>query len=156
MNTKLFLAVTFTGLVFFCRAQGLLGQTKEQVLQAHKQCDIVGNYGRMVAFKCDGRKQIFYFSVKDSTCDMVATDLDTKSANDTLQKLLLAGYKKAGTKYIEPFMVSKNSNHQKYPSRLYSNGTMQYCFMPVSLNGKSAELNAVIIMFDKHDNFKSK
>ena len=69
-----------------------------------------------------------------------------QQAKDTLQYILSDGFIKLETRiYIEPFIMSRHSNHEKFPSIVYTNGTVQYCFMPVSLNGKTADLNAVIV-----------
>ncbi|MDB5283122.1 MAG: hypothetical protein JWO06_2197 [Bacteroidota bacterium] len=140
----LFLFLSYSGY-----SQGFLGQTKAQITEFAKSCDKEGNYDKMLAFKCDGRKLLFYFSGTDSTCDMCATDVESKIAAHMQTTLIDSGYKKTETRYLLPFLVSKKGNHQKFPAQIYSNGKVEYCFMPVSLNGKSAEENAVISRYIK-------
>jgi hypothetical protein len=141
------LLVFITG---YTNAQALLGANKSSIKQLFPDCTAIDKYSSMLVINCAGVKNIFYFNA-DSVCDMYARDMDRTSANDTLQKLLTSGFTKTGVKYVEPFLVSKKSNHEKFPSQIYSNGTIQYCFMPVSLNGKSAETNAVIVMYPKKE-----
>ena len=131
-------------------SQGFLGQTKAQILVLTKDCDQEGNYSTMMAFKCGGRKLLFYFSANDSLCDMCVTDTDPKTASDMQKQLVAAGYRKEKTKYLLPYLPSKTSDHQKFPSQVYTNGKVEYYFMPVSMNGKSAELNAVITKYVKN------
>ncbi|MFI5140347.1 MAG: hypothetical protein ACHQIM_21185 [Sphingobacteriales bacterium] len=134
--------------ITFSFSQGYLGQTRAQLLEFKKVCDMVGNYGSSLAFKCNGQKIFFYFSA-DSTCDLYAADVNPKTANDTVQKLLANGFQKIETRYLEPFMVSKKTDHQRFPTRVYSNGKVECCIMPVSLNGKSTEQIAVITRYIK-------
>lgn len=130
-------------------AQNYLGQRKTELMKLKGPCDIVGNYEKSLAFKCDNRKIVFYFSPIDSTCDLYAVDVESSTVNDTIQKLNRTGFKNTGTKYLEAFLVSRNPSHQKFPTQIYSNGKVQYCIMPVSLNGRSTEMNAVIIKYVK-------
>ena len=131
-------------------SQGQLGETKQQLLKAYKGCYTEGNYKEMLAFSCGGQKSIFYFNAKDSLCEMLALDIDVKSAADTVQKIMANGFQKGETKYVKPFLVSKkSSNTQKFPSHIYTNGKVRYCFMPISLDGKTAELNSLIVMYNK-------
>ena len=130
-------------------AQSLLGKSKQDITQIKKNCLAINNYPESLVFNCGGTKEYFYFQGKDTTCDLYARDMPPKLAQDTLQYLESKGFMKLETRYVEPFLVSKHSNHEKFPSRVYTDGTIQYCFMPVSLNGKTADLNAVIVMYHK-------
>ena len=157
MRNRIVLILTLMIVCCCAYSQGFLGQTRAQILLFAKDCDQEGNYTGSMAFKCEGRKILFYFSDKDSLCDLCATDMEPKTANDIQHQLADGGYHKVETKYLEPFLASKNTNHQKFPAQIYSNGKIEYCFMPVSLNGKSTELNAVITKYvknkpnEKHD-----
>ncbi len=132
----------------FC--QGYLGQPKDSILHKLPDCTAMDNYKEMLVLNCSGHKSIFYFTATDSICDMYAMDVSSENADAILKKMPAMGFTNSGTKYIEPFLVSKHSNHQKFPSRIYTNGKVQYCFMPVSLNGKTAELNSIIIRLVKN------
>ncbi len=145
-------AITFSAIIllqFSANAQSLLGKSKQDITQLKKNCLAINNYPESLVFNCGGTKEYFYFQGKDSTCDMYARDMLPKQAQDTLQYLESKNFMKLETKYVEPFLVSKHSNHEKFPSKVYTDGTIQYCFMPVSLNGKTADLNAVIVMYHK-------
>jgi hypothetical protein len=130
-------------------SQSLLGKSKQEVTQLKKNCLAINNYPESLVFNCSGTKEYFYFQGKDSTCDMYARDMLPRQAQDTIQYLEANKFMKLETRYMEPFLVSKHSNHEKFPSRIYTDGTIQYCFMPVSLNGKTADLNAVIVLYHK-------
>jgi hypothetical protein len=100
-------------------------------------------------FNCNGNRAVFYFEGANALCDLYAAEMPPAAANDTLQAILSNGYKLLETRYVEPFMISKKNNHQKFPARVYTNGKTEYCFMPISLTGRTAELSTVIVMLPK-------
>jgi hypothetical protein len=137
-------------LSFQIMAQGHLGQDKATILKAYHDCTTMDNYPQMVVVSCGGLQTIFYFKKgADSTCDMYATDMYAQTANTTLQQLLQQGFKLTETKYVLPFLALKHSGKEKFPAHVYSNGTMDYCFIPVSLNGRTAELNSIVVVYSK-------
>ena len=145
---KLFAFLLFYSLLQFpLSAQSLLGKSRKEILALNENCTALNKYPGVVVFNCAGTKSIYYFTGKDSSCDMYARDLFAPEARDTLQFLISKGFKKTETKYVEPFLATKKGDHQKFPSQVYTDGLIQYCFMPVSMNGKTAESNAVIVMF---------
>ncbi|HWB64006.1 MAG TPA: hypothetical protein VG603_10880 [Chitinophagales bacterium] len=130
-------------------AQTYLGLTKAQILALHKDCTQMDNYGESLVLNCYGSKTIYYFSGTEGGCDMYAFDVPQKNALDTVNKLLGLGFKNTETRYVEPFLKLGPNDHHKYPSHIYSDGKIQYCIMPVALSGKTANLNAIIIMYNK-------
>jgi hypothetical protein len=130
-------------------AQTYLNQTKDTIIKAFPQCTVADKYATMVVFNCNGQRSVFYFQGKDTICDLYATEMDASRANDTLQSVIKRGFKLAETKYVEPFLFNKKNNHQRFPARVYSNGEIEYCFMPVSLTGRTAEMNSVIVRLPK-------
>ena len=129
----------------FTTAQTYLGHNREEILLSCQQCTVADKYQTMVVFNCSGQRSVFYFQAEHELCDLYATEMDANRANDTLQKVAKNGFRLIETRYVEPFLVSKHNNHQKFPARVYSNGKVEYCFMPISLTGRTAELNSVII-----------
>lgn len=144
-----FLAPTITIWMVLClqtsSAQNYLGHNREEVLLSFPQCTVADKYEKMVVFNCQGQRAVFYFQAEHNLCDLYATEMDASRATDTLEAVKKQGYKLVETRYVEPFLVSKHNNHQKFPARVYSNGKTEYCFMPVSLTGRTAELNSVIV-----------
>lgn len=134
-----------------CFAQGFLDRNKEEITLSYPQCTVADNYDKMMVLSCNGLRTIFYFKNKNGLCDLYASEMDIKSAQDTLQSVIKDGFKLIETKYVESFLLIKKGTHQKFPSRVYSNGKVEYCFMPVSLNGRTADLNSVIIRFARKD-----
>ena len=130
-------------------AQTYLGHNREEVLLSYQKCTAVDKYDRMVVFNCNGNRSVFYFQAVNALCDLYAAEMPPGAANDTLQSLLKNGYKLLETRHVEPFLESKKNNHQKFPARVYSNGKVEYCFMPISLTGRTAELNTIIVMLPK-------
>ena len=142
-------SVLLLALQFQARSQALLGQTKQAIAKINKDCLAIDNYPGAMVFNCGGIKQYYYFQAKDSTCDLYARDFPPKQAQDTADYLLSHGFMQLETRYVSPFIVSKHPSSQKFPSRVYTDGRIEYCFMPVSLNGKTANLNAVVVMYRK-------
>ena len=144
-----FLNLSLLPVLVFCAqaafAQNYLGHNREEVLLSFPQCTVADKYETMVVFNCSGQRSVFYFQAENKLCDLYAAEMDASRANDTLQSVQKNGYKLLETRYVEPFLVSKKNNHQKFPARVYSNGKYEYCFMPISLTGKTAELNTVIV-----------
>lgn len=136
-------------LVYALAPAQYLGQTKKEVTEAKKNCLAIDKYATSIVFNCNGTKEYFYFQGRDTTCDLYARDLPAPRAKDTLNALTAAGFTQVGTRYVEPFLATKHGDHQKYPSKIYTDGKVEYCFMPVSINGKTADLNAVIVMYKK-------
>jgi hypothetical protein len=130
-------------------AQNYLGHNREEILLSFPKCTVADKYETMVVFNCDGQRSVFYFQGEHALCDLYAAEMDAQSANDTLKKVEANGFKLIETKYVEPFLVSKRNNHQKFPAKVYSNGKVEYCFMPISLTGRTAELSTVIIRLPK-------
>ena len=130
-------------------SQTYLGHNREEVLLSFPQCTVADKYEKMVVFNCSGQRAVFYFQAEHELCDLYAAEMDASRANDTLQKVMKHGYKLVETKYVEPFLVSKHNNHQKFPAKVYSNGKVEYCFMPISLTGRTPELNTVIVKTPK-------
>ena len=130
-------------------AQSYLGHNREEVLLSFPDCQVADKYETKVVLNCNGERSVFYFQGEHKLCDLYATEMQTDRANDTLKKVSLSGFKLLETKYVEPFLVSKHNNHQKFPAKVYSNGKMEYCFMPISLTGRTAEMSSVIIRFHK-------
>ena len=130
-------------------AQTYLGHNREEVLLSYEKCTAVDKYDRMVVFNCSGNRSVFYFQGTNALCDLYAAEMPQNAANDTLQTIIKNGYKLLETRYVEPFMVSKKNNHQKFPARVYSNGKIEYCFMPISLTGRTAELSTVVVRLPK-------
>jgi hypothetical protein len=126
-------------------AQTYLGHNREEILLSFPQCTVADKYEKMVVFNCTGQRSVFYFEGEHALCDLYATEMDASRANDTLEAVKKDGFKLVETKFVEPFLLSKHNNHQKFPARIYSNGKVEYCFMPVSLTGRTAELNSVIV-----------
>jgi len=126
-------------------SQNYLGHNREEVLLSFPQCTVADKYDKMVVLNCSGQRSVFYFQGEHALCDLYAAEMDASRANDTLQTVIKKGFKLIETKYIEPFLVSKHNNHQKFPAKVYSNGLVEYCFMPVSLTGRTAEMNSVIV-----------
>jgi hypothetical protein len=147
--------LSMLALMMCCRlmapGQSLLGNPKATIFDIYKDCVPINRYQVVVMFNCANSKSIYYFNGPDSTCDMYVRDFRPGEAKDTIQFLLKQGFKKTETRYVESFLKLKHNDHQKFPSQVYSNDIIQYCFMPVSLNGKSAELNAVIVMYAKKE-----
>jgi hypothetical protein len=131
------------------RAQNFLGHNKEELLLSYPQCTTTSNYAQMVVLNCAGRRSVYYFSGLHDLCDLYAWETDVQSATDTLNHIQKQGFKLLETRYVEPFLISKHNNHQKYPSRVYTNGKIEYCFMPISLTGRTAELNAIVVRYKK-------
>ena len=138
-----------TGISKTCFSQTYLGHNREEVLLSFPQCTVADKYETMVVFNCNGQRSVFYFQAEHQLCDLYAAEMDAANVNDTIKKVAANGYKLTGTKYVEPFLVSKHNNHQKFPARVYSNGKVEYCFMPVSLTGRTAELNTIIVRSPK-------
>ena len=130
-------------------AQTYLGHSREEVLLSYQKCTAVDKYDRMVVFNCNGNRSVFYFQAANALCDLYATEMPQPAANDTLQTLIKNGYTLLETRYVEPFLESKKNNHQKFPARVYSNGKVEYCIMPISLTGRTAELNTVVVRAPK-------
>ena len=130
-------------------AQGYLGQGKDSVKQAFHDCTALDDYPEMLVLSCSGLRSVFYFNGPNKACDMYATDIAPPNATIILNQLLSQGFKLSETKYVTPFLVSKHPVKEKFPAHVYSNGAMEYCFMPVSLSGKTAELNSIVIMYSK-------
>jgi hypothetical protein len=130
-------------------AQNYLGHNREEILLSFPHCTVADKYDKMVVLNCDGQRQVFYFQAEHELCDLYAAEMDPDRANDTLKKVEANGFKLVETKYVEPFLVSKHNNHQKFPAKVYSNGKVEYCFMPISLTGRTAELSSVIIRLPK-------
>ena len=130
-------------------AQNYLGHNKEEILLSFPECQVADKYEPMIVLNCNGQRAVFYFQGEHGLCDLYAAEMDANSANDTLKKVAQIGFKLIETRYLEPFLVSKHNNHQKFPARVYSNGKVEYCFMPVSLTGRTAEMNSVIIRYPK-------
>jgi hypothetical protein len=126
-------------------AQTYLGHNREEVLLSYAKCTAADKYDRMVVFNCNGQRSVFYFQGANALCDLYAAEMDQAAANDTLQAILKTGYQLLETRYVEPFLESKRNNHQKFPARVYSNGKTEYCFMPISLTGRTADLSTVIV-----------
>jgi len=132
-------------------AQGYLGLSKDSLLKftSGTQCEPQANYKTELAYKCNGQRAIFYFN-KEGNCDLWAVDVKPQSAQDTVTTLLKDGYQKMGTKYVEAFLASKRyPNHQKFPSTVYAKGKILYSIMPVSLDGKTGEMNSLVVMYVK-------
>ena len=128
-----------------CFAQTYLGHNREEVLLSFPQCTVADKYETMVVFNCNGQRSVFYFQAEHQLCDLYAAEMDASNVNDTIKKVASTGFKLIENKYVEPFLVSKHNNHQKFPARIYSDGKVEYCFMPVSLTGRTAELNTIIV-----------
>ena len=126
-------------------SQNYLGHNREEILLSFPECQVADKYETEVVLNCNGQRSVFYFQAEHKLCDLYAVEMDANKANDTLNKVTANGFKLITTKYVEPFMVNKKNNHQKFPARIYSNGKVEYCFMPISLTGRTAELNSVII-----------
>ena len=155
MKVRFFSKIIATGislLSFYINpasAQNYLGHNREEILLSFPQCTVADKYQTTVVFNCNGQRSVFYFQAEHELCDLYAAEMDASQANDTLQKVIKNGFKLIETRYVEPFLVSKHNNHQKFPARVYSNGKVEYCFMPISLTGRTAELNSVIIRVPK-------
>ncbi len=126
-------------------AQTYLGHNREEILLSFPQCTVADKYDKMVVFNCEGKRSVFYFQAENSLCDLYAAEMDAPQVNDSLQSVIKRGYKLIATRYVEPFLLSKHNNHQKFPARIYSNGKTEYCFMPISLTGRTADLNTIIV-----------
>ena len=126
-------------------AQNYLGHNREEVLLSYSKCTVADKYEKMVVFNCEGQRSVFYFQGEHALCDLYAAEMDPGRANDTLQKVIKNGFKLIETKYVEPFLVSKHNNHQKFPAKVYAKGDVEYCFMPISLTGRTPEMTSVII-----------
>jgi len=144
-----YFVLSFLLLSCVSRAQTYLGHNREEILLSFPQCTVADKYATMVVFNCDGQRSVFYFQGEHELCDLYAAEMDADKANDTLKKVEANGFKLIETKYVEPFLVSKRNNHQKFPAKVYSNGKIEYCFMPISLTGRTAELSSVIIRLPK-------
>jgi hypothetical protein len=130
--------------------QTFLGQSKSNILTSHKDCTALDNYAETLVFNCGGLRTIFYFKGADTICDMYATDLNIQNAKDVVQALLNNGFKLTETKYVFPFLVSqKHPAQEKFPAHVYSNGVLDYCIMPISLSGKTAEMNSMVVIYSK-------
>ncbi len=154
LKTKICLRRCFLACVFFVTTQSVIAQTylghnREEVLLSFPECQVVDKYETRVVLNCNGQRSLFYFQGEHKLCDLFATEMETASANDTLAKLSSNGFKLLDTRYVEPFLVSKHNNHQKFPAKVYTNGKLEYCFMPISLTGRTAELSSVIIRYHK-------
>ncbi len=130
-------------------SQNYLGHNREEILLSFPQCMVADKYDKMVVLNCDGQRQVFYFQGEHDLCDLYAAEMNSDRANDTLKKVEANGFKLIETKYVEPFLVSKHNKGQKFPARVYSNGKIEYCFMPISLTGRTAEFSSVIIRLPK-------
>ena len=137
-----------TALILLCAvgfSQNYLGHNREEILLSFPQCQVADKYETMVVLNCNGQRMVFYFQAEHALCDLYAVEMDNDKAADTLKYVMAKGFKLIDTRYVEPFMVNKKNNHQKFPTKIYSNGKVEYCFMPISLTGRTADMNSVII-----------
>ena len=144
-SLRYWLAVILTLLCTVGFSQNYLGHNREEILLSFPECQVADKYETMVVFNCNGQRSVFYFQAEHQLCDLYASEMDNDKAADTLKYVIAKGFKLIETRYVEPFMVNKKNNHQKFPAKIYSNGKVEYCFMPISLTGRTAEMNSVII-----------
>ena len=147
--TAFFLTIVLALNWNYAAAQNYLGHNREEILLSFPQCTVADKYETMVVFNCDGQRSVFYFQGQHALCDLYAAEMDQSRASDTLKSVEANGFKLIETRYVEPFLVSKHNNHQKFPAKVYSNGKVEYCFMPISLTGRTADLSSVIIRLPK-------